>query len=333
MRFRLLFALLAAVACGTLATAGDVQIKQAKEYVDFLVDGELVGRYLISADRPKPIFWPLKAPGGAILTRAWPMEKAADGGSMDHPHQQSAWFCHGDVIPEGVNISAKIKGITGVDFWSVAPGHGKMICTKVASPSTDKWQGHLTTQNEWRTSDDIKILDETRKLHFYDLGKASLIVFDVDLHASVAPIVFGDTKEGAMGVRVNDVLREKAGNGQIQNAEGKVGSKDCWGQHSAWCDYSGTIDGMKVGIAVLSDPKNAQPSAYHVRDYGLMAANPFGRAHAQFPAVKGKTDLVRLEKGQHLPLRYGILLHTGDATTGQVQAHYERFVKLRDMEK
>lgn len=315
-----------------LMSAGEVQIKQAKEHVDFLVDGELVGRYLISAERPKPIFWPLKAPGGAILTRAWPMEKAAEGGSVDHPHQQSAWFCHGDVIPEGITVTAKIPKIKGVDFWSVAPGHGKIICTKVETPNTNKSAGHLTTQNEWRTSDDIKIMDETRKLHLYDFDKARLLVFDIDLLASVVPIVFGDTKEGSMGVRVNDVIREKNGNGQIANAEGKKGSKECWGQHSVWCDYSGTVDGQKVGIAVLCDPKNAEPSAYHVRDYGLMAANPFGRAEAAFPAVKGKKDLVRLEKGQHLRLRYGILLHTGDASSGQVQSCFDRFVALRSAE-
>jgi len=35
----------------------------------------------------------------------------------------------------------------------------------------------------------------------------------------------------------------------------------------------------------------------------------------------------------HLPVRYGILLHTGDAESGQVQACYEEFVKLRETEK
>ena len=62
---------------------------------------------------------------------------------------------------------------------------------------------------------------------------------------SVCPITFGDTKEGAMGVRVNDLMTEKKG-GQIENAAGKVGEKNCWGYQSPWCDYSGTIDGKVV---------------------------------------------------------------------------------------
>jgi hypothetical protein len=93
------------------------------------------------------------------------------------------------------------------------------------------------------------------------------------------------------------------------------------------------IDGALVGLSWMSDPKNPQPSAYHVRDYGLMAANPFGRARAQFPAVKGRTDLVRLEKGEHLRLRYGLLLHSGDAESGKVAEHYNRFVEFRATEK
>jgi hypothetical protein len=178
----------------------------------------------------------------------------------------------------------------------------------------------------------MKILDETRGLSLYDLGDARLLVLDIDLHASVAPITFGDTKEGAMGVRVNDQIREQKGNGRLVNANGKAGEKGCWGQQSAWCDYSGEVGGKKVGITLFDDPKNPHPAAWHSRGYGLMAANPFGRVESKFPAVKGRTDLVRLGKGEHLRLRYGILVHTGDVREGKVAEDFQRFVKLRGAE-
>ena len=64
-----------------------------------------------------------------------------------------------------------------------------------------------------------------------------------------------------------------------------------------------------------------------------MAANPFGREkHAKFPAMKGNNKLVELAKGEHLNLRYGMVLHTGDAEAGQVAAIYQRFVQLRGKE-
>src|SRR5262249_40874424 len=151
---------------------------------------------------------------------------------------KSVWFCHGDVIPEGIEIKQRIKGIEGVDFWSEAkdkdkkPLHGLIVCTKVVEPQIDPKQkgiGLVTTNNEWRTADGMKIMDEVRTIHLYDFGKARLFVFDIDLHASVAPITFGDTKEGSFGVRVNDAMRETGGNGKLVNAEGKVGMKECWG--------------------------------------------------------------------------------------------------------
>ena len=182
-------------------------------------------------------------------------------------------------------------------------------------------------------ADGKKIMDETRTLHLHALGKARLFVVNIDLHASVCPITFADTKEGAFGIRINDVINAAKAKGKIQNADGKVGEKDCWGQISAWCDYSGSIDGKEVGLAVLADPKNPYPSCWHVRGYGLMAANPFGRdKHAKFPAMKGNNDLVKLAKGAHIQFRYGMLLHEGDAMSGQVAEHYQRFVALRGKE-
>jgi hypothetical protein len=111
----------------------------------------------------------------------------------------------------------------------------------------------------------------------------------------------------------------------------ETNEKNVWGYQSAWCDYSGPIEGQSVGIAILTDPSNAHPSCWHSRGYGLMAANPFGRGtHAKFPAVKDKTDLAKLGKGEHMKLRYGILVHKGDAKEGKVAEWHERFVKLRE---
>jgi hypothetical protein len=314
---------------------GKVEIKATRDHIDFLVNGQLATRYVISPDAAKPYFWPLNAPAGVPVTRAWPMEKGQPGESKDHPHQKSAWFCHGDVIPEGIELKvrSKDKRVKGVDFWAETKGHGKIVCTEVGKPTSgDKSQARIVTKNEWRTADGMKILDETRGISLYDLGDARLLVLDIDLHASVAPITFGDTKEGAMGVRVNDQIREQKGNGRLVNAGGKAGEKGCWGQLAAWCDYSGEVGGKKVGIALFDDPKNPHPAAWHSRGYGLMAANPFGRVESKFPAVKGRTDLVRLGKGEHLRLRYGILVHTGDAREGQVAEQFQRFVKLRGAE-
>jgi hypothetical protein len=248
-------------------------------------------------------------------------------GTTDHVHQKSAWFCHGDVVPEGVTTAAKIRNVDGVDFWSENKGHGRIAIVSLRDVRPrSKNHTAVQTRNEWRTAEGTKILDEARTIHLFDRGDARLLVLEIDLHASVCPITFGDTKEGSMGVRVHDQLAATVGKGTITNAEGKTGEKGVWGLPSAWCDYSGTVDGKAVGVAVLDDPKNPHRAHWHTRGYGLLAANPFGRARSGFPGQKGKTDLVKLARGEHLRLRYGILMHTGDVKTGKVAEHYDFFV-------
>ena len=130
-----------------------------------------------------------------------------------------------------------------------------------------------------------------------------------------------------MGVRVRDEIRveAKGAHSQLVNANEKSGEKQVWGMPSDWCDYSGEVEGKHAGIAIFDDPKNPYRASWHSRGYGLMAANPFGRAESGFPAMKGKHVLVKLAKGEHLKLRYAIYLHAGDAKEGKVAEAFERF--------
>src|ERR1700722_13462479 len=260
----------------------DVNIAVEKDRIDFRCGSELAASYVIDPGQAKPFFWPLNAPGGLVVTRGWPVEKAEPGEATDHPHHKSAWFCHGDVIPEGMELKHKIKGVEGVDFWSESRGHGVIACTNVAMPEQTGTRGRVVTTNEWRTADGDKVLDETRTLHFINFGDARLFVVECDLHASVVRLTFGDTKEGSFGVRVRKSVTEQKGKGKLTNAEGKVHEKDVWGRVSEWCDYSGPVGEATAGIALFADPTNPVPTCWHSRAYGLMAANPFGRDKSAF---------------------------------------------------
>jgi hypothetical protein len=317
-----------------------------KTHIDFRVDKTLITRYLISPKVAKPYFWPVWAAPGLAVTRAWPMERDVKGEAKDHVHQKSVWFCHGDVIPEGLDFTKHFKNVAGVDFWSEGKGHGNIVCVRVGKPQMGKDRAAITTTNEWRTAEDQPVLYETRTIELFPLGPGrNLLVLDIDLHASAWPITFADTKEGSLGVRVRESIRVDRGKGKLINAEGKSGEgktvrgkgtnadrDGCWGLVSAWCDYSGPCndDGTIAGIAVFADPTNPIDTAWHARNYGLLAANPFGRGkHAGFPDRKDNNDLVKLKKGEHLKLHYGLFVHVKDAKEADVVGAYGRFTKLK----
>lgn len=304
------------------------------EEVVFRAGAEEAAVYRFGRDWAKPILWPLKAPNNKDITRDWPMRPAPGSSPKeDHPHQKSAWFTYGDVIPEGVEIKHKHRGVEGIDFWAEGPDCGRIVCVSATGRSSPGGSGDLFTRNEWRDPDGAKIMDEIRTIRLFHSEKARLFIVDIDLCASVVPITFGDTKEGAFGVRVAHSMREdNRGKGHITNAEGKVGEKQCWGRVSAWCDYSGPVEGETAGIAIFAAPDNPLPSCWHSRAYGLMAANPFGRAKSGFPDMKDKKDKkdrVHLDKGEHLKLRYGIFVHMGDAKAGKVAEAFELFKKIK----
>src|SRR5262249_24697853 len=93
------------------SNAGGPRVAVGMERLTFHLRDELVAGYVRGPEVAKPYFWPLQAPGGVAMTRAWPMEARRPGRSGDHVHQKSAWFCHGDVIPEGVVLRDWVKSV------------------------------------------------------------------------------------------------------------------------------------------------------------------------------------------------------------------------------
>jgi hypothetical protein len=299
----------------------------SKNHYHLSLGGAEVATFYTDSSWAKPFLWPLIAPNGVHVTRAWPIEPTVLI-SRDHIHQKSAWFTHGEVALEKAGAAAPKP----IDFWAEVPRDGSIVLTHADLPAHGR---ALSATFEWQGPGGQRVLEDSRTIALYDMAPGRLIVFDIDLRAAFGPVVFGDTKEGAFGVRVHDQLRvgEKGKmnpKSRIINADGKDGEKACWGYPSNWCDCSGEIDGKAAGIAVFDDPTNRPRSCWHVREYGLMAANPFGRQKSGFPAMHGRTDVVRLGKAEHLKLRYGIYLHDGDVTAGKVAEAFERFVKLKD---
>ena len=122
--------------------------------------------------------------------------------------------------------------------------------------------------------------------------------------------MFGDTKEGGIcSIRVASSMDGTAA-GTITLADGSVGEAECWGKRSPWCDYSGPVGTGISGIAILDNPTNFRfPTYWHVRNYGLMTANPFGLSY--FYNDKSRNGSYKLAAGGTLRFQYRTLFHLG----------------------
>ncbi len=318
----------------SVASAGEFNVETKPDSITVLHGKTVVTTVHFGKEVAKPYLWPLNAPGGLGVTRDWPMKKGVAGETTDHLHQKSAWFCHGDVIPDGIAMKTKSadKHVKGVDFWSEAAGHGTIVCTNAGKPAIVDDAVQLTFDLEWKSPDGVMILKEARAIRITATQHGYLMAFDIDLHASVCPITFGDTKEGSFGVRVPDaVVTMKSTGGVVTSSDrttagpNKKGTLPMWGRPADWHDYSMT----SAGVAIFDHPKNAYRASWHTRDYGLMAANPFGRSDSGFPSQKGKTELVKLKKDEHLMLKYALYTHTGDAKAAAVADVFKQYSEAK----
>lgn len=297
---------------GKPASNGTVLDTQQNGDVEIAVGGQRLGKYHADKQWVRPFIEPLMGPFGHSVTRGWP-SSGRPNEAEDHPHHKSLWIAHGDV--------------NGVDNWSESDKCGRQVQREVIECSSGAVTGVLKTRNDWVGNDGVKVIEDTRTLTFYSLPEAiRMIDVEVEFHATEGPVVFGDTKEGGiLSVRVAtpmDVPRT----GRITNAEGGSDESETWGKRSAWCDYSGLDEGGNiVGVAVFNDPKsNRYPTYWHVRNYGLMTANPYG-LH-DFYADDSVDGSQRIEAGQKLWFGYRVYVHAGDAEGAHVGEMYHSFV-------
>jgi hypothetical protein len=157
-----------------------------------------------------------------------------------------------------------------------------------------------------------------------------LFDFEIVIHASNGDVTFGDTKEGTMAVRLAETMRlkGKVGHGHIVESNGKR-DEETWGKRADWCDYSGPVDGKTVGIAMFDNPQNPRyPTWWHVRDYGLFAANPFGQHDFESLPDKTAGDL-KIAAGKSVTFRYRFYIHKGDEAQAKVAEKYQEYLKSK----
>jgi hypothetical protein len=220
--------------------------------------------------------------------------------------------------------------VNGTDFWSEAKNFGKIVHDGFIEVKSGKESGVIKSRNKWVAPDGTVVCTDTRTLRIYQTGNDNerLFDFDITIQAPDKDVVFGDTKEGTMAVRLAETmrLRGKTGHGHIINSEG-VKDGETWGKRADWCEYHGPVQDKIVGIAIFDHPENPRhPTWWHVRDYGLFAANPFGQH--DFEALPDKSaGNFTIPSGKNVTFRYRFYLHEGDEQQGRVAEKYSEYIK------
>ncbi len=316
------------------ASATDVKLTPADGRVRVEVGGSLFTEY-VYAGGPKPYLYPVVASDGTEMMRHFPMKGkgGVPGEVEDHPHHRSLWFTHG--------------AVNGIDFWAEnelgKPGQTKQgtIQGELVSAKVVGGVGEIRSRNQWVGPDGtVHCRDET-VIRFRGLADGSrLLDYEVTLKAPAGkPVVFGDTKEGSMAIRVPlwmtpphsysgaDKKRVKhEGQGKIINAEG-ITNDAAWSKRSTWVDYHGPKNGKTYGVAMFDHPKNPRhPTWWHVRSYALFAANPFGK-HDFEPEHKAnpKAGDLTIAAGESVTFRWRFYFHQGDEKAAKVAEQFAAY--------
>lgn len=299
--------------------ASGVQVRQSGQTVAVEINGAPFTEYHYQ-EVSRPFLYPVIGPTGAGMTRNYPMKDMA-GEARDHVHHRSLWFTHGN--------------INGIDFWAETGNKeklGRTVHEKFLQTTSGTDRGIIATQNKLLAADGRQIGTTIFTITFHNRAEDRLIDFDVELKATHGDMTLGDTKEGTMAIRIAETMRLKElkgqpkGQGRIVTSEGILDGA-AWGTRAKWVDYHGPVGEKTVGVAIFDHPSNLRhPTWWHVRDYGLFAANPFGRHDFEKLADKEAGKHV-IRDGQTLKQKYRFYFHVGDTAAAKVAERYSEWTR------
>lgn len=315
---------IAVILAAATVSAASVELKRSQGQIEVTVDGKPFTTYYFKAGTAKPYLMPLRTASGIIVTRGFPVLNDVSAGnpkaSAFEPHQRPLYFGHGNV--------------DGLDFWQEEVfnkyygdhGHqayGHMVFKGLEEPQQANDTGTTIRARYTLNSPNNRVIgEETQSFTFGGDEHTRTIDCEFVLHATNGPLDMGDTKEGTFGIRLAPGL--SGSHAHMINSHGAQGEKEIWGKPADWVDYSGTLSGKKVDIAVFDSPKSFRhPTTWHARAYGLFAANPFG--WREFTHDPNKDGSWTIPEGKTLTFRYRVLISEGGLTADQINEAYRQY--------
>ena len=341
MRWACLALVAAAVVAVPVTAANGVEVKvnETAKRVDITIDGKPFTSYIWPSTLKKPVLYPLRTAKGTLVTRGFPLDPRK-GERIDHPHHVGLWLNHGDV--------------NGLDFWNNsdaikaadAPKMGTIYHRRIVDTKSGATQGELTVETAWMTPDNKQLIKETTRFIFRGGADSRTIDRITTLTALDQKVVFKDSKEAMLGMRVRRELEQPAEKaevftdasgkatpvpvldntgvtGKYISSEGKEGDA-VWSTRGKWTLLGGSVDGEPVTLAILDHPSNVgYPTHWHARGYGLFAANPLGDKQFNEPEEFNYT----LEAGKSVTFKYRVLILTAPPSPERIERESKAFAQ------
>lgn len=264
--------------------------------------GHEISRYYFGSEHYRTFLFPIIGPSGKSLTR---MGHPRDPNG--HSHHNSVWISHHDV--------------NGVGFWNDV-SKGRIVHKRVIRYEDADDMALIEVQNAWNDEAGRMLIDEQRSMRFFPQEDGQwLLVIDLVLAAPKEPVTLGKTPFGLVGVRMAKTIGVHDGGGTIRNSEGGVNEAGVFWKPARWVDYSGQNTATALeGITLMDHPSNPNhPTVFHVRDDGWMGTS------LTFDGPR------TIEPGSPLKLRYGLWVHGGVPTAGQIDEQFAAFAKIGDI--
>ena len=317
----------------------EISVNESAQRVDVTIDGKPFTSYIWPSTLKKPVLYPLRSAQGTAITRGFPLDPR-QGERVDHPHHVGLWLNHGDV--------------NGLDFWNntdaIPAADAKKMGTiqhrRIVEAKSGADKGELTVETAWLTPDDKQLLKETTRFVFRGGAKGRTIDRITTLTALDQKVVFRDSKEGFLGMRVRRELEQPADkpevftdasgkstnvpvldntgvSGKYVSSQGKEGDA-VWSTRAKWTLLAGIVDGENITIAILDHPSNTgYPTHWHARGYGLFAANPLGDKQFNEP----KSFDFALDAGASVTFKYRILILSEPPSKDRIEREARAFAQ------
>ena len=301
-------------ASGTVSeTVEKVSFVKHMGRIEVFLGGRPLTTFQYDAKWDKPFLHPLRTSSGLVISRGYPIDPRP-GEERDHDWHRGIWYGHGDV--------------NGHDFWRELGRDktGLIVPTTEPTYRTERDSGTIVAELGLQTEKQETIGTLRAEYTFLASGEAIVIDAAITLRADKGQALrFGDTEDGGFAVRLADEFRQDRG-AILLNSEGQTGTENIWGKATKWVDYSATIDGKEVGVAIFDHPSNLRhPTRWHARGYSLCSANPFGLA--SFTGDDNSDGSFTLPEGEATTLRYRVMVREGRRSVEQIEQIYMQYME------